>query len=189
MYGDYDKIDDNDYIRNKFVKGPRNIVSRYIDFHMMINGFVPKLMLMRKSCDVTDAVKTFRKSINTGRDGALIPIKIYKINQASFGVLTECFDDVCDVTRFPYCTGIRASCSLMAPEVAQLMNFFVRYSVHFGYLTSEWQISDRACTLPVLQLRVVLPLLRLQLLRHGSHEFAVVAAVRVDALQYVHQLR
>ena len=102
MYGDYDKIDDNDYIRNKFVKGPRNIVSRYIDFHMMINGFVPKLMLMRKSCDVTDAVKTFRKSINTGRDGALIPIKIHKINPASFGVFTECFDDVCDVTRFSH---------------------------------------------------------------------------------------
>ena len=36
---------------------------------------------------------------------------------------------------------------------------------------------------PVLQLRVVLPLLRLQLLRHGSHELGVVAAVRVDPLQ------
>ena len=57
---------------------------------------------MRKSCDVTDVVKTFRKSTNAGRDGALIPIKIYKINRASFGVFTECFDDVCDVTRFPH---------------------------------------------------------------------------------------
>ena len=57
---------------------------------------------MRKSCDVTDVAKTFRKSTNTGRDGALIPIKIHKINRASFGVFTECFDDVCDVTRFPH---------------------------------------------------------------------------------------
>ena len=57
---------------------------------------------MRKSCDVTDAVKTFRKSIITGWDGALIPIKIHKINPASFGVFTECFDDVCDVTRLPH---------------------------------------------------------------------------------------
>ena len=53
--------------------------------------------------DVTDIAKTFRKSTNTGRDGALIPIKIHKINRASFGVFTECFDDVCDVTRFPHC--------------------------------------------------------------------------------------
>ena len=57
---------------------------------------------MRKSCDVTDVVKTFRKSTNTGRDGALIPIKIHKIDPASFGVFTECFDDVCDVTRLSH---------------------------------------------------------------------------------------
>ena len=46
-----------------------------------------------------------KHSVNplTGRDGALIPIKIHKIDPASFGVFTECFDDVCDVTRFPHC--------------------------------------------------------------------------------------
>ena len=56
---------------------------------------------MKKSCDVTDVVKTFRKSTYTGWDGALIPIEIHKINLAGFGVFTECFDNVCDVTRFP----------------------------------------------------------------------------------------
>ena len=52
---------------------------------------------VKKSCDVTDVDKAFRKSTNTGHDGALMPIKILAINRASFGVFTEFFDDVFDV--------------------------------------------------------------------------------------------
>ena len=45
-------------------------------------------ILMRKSCDVTDVVRTFRKSTNAGRDDALILIKTQKISLAGLGLFT-----------------------------------------------------------------------------------------------------
>ena len=57
---------------------------------------------MRKSCDVTDVVKTFRKHTEACR----IDLMNFDWNQsaipASINGFTECFDGVCDVTRLPH---------------------------------------------------------------------------------------
>ena len=100
---------------------------------------------MRKSCDVTDAVKTFRKSINTGRgrDGPLIPIKIHKINPASFGVFTECFDGVCDVTRLSHLQ------ELLAKPLLQLI-LSVCISHHHGEDGEELLLGDAVVAVEVV---------------------------------------
>ena len=40
MYGQRDEISDNNYINTRLVNGPKDIVSRYIYYYTMINGFV-----------------------------------------------------------------------------------------------------------------------------------------------------
>ena len=59
-------------------------------------------LTMRQSCDVTDAVKTFRKHT----EACPIDLMNFDWNQSAIPVgisgFTECFDDVCDVTRFPH---------------------------------------------------------------------------------------
>ena len=61
------------------------------------------VQVMRKSCDVTDVIKTFRKHT----EACPIDLMNFDWNQsaipAGISGFTECFDDVCDVTRFPHC--------------------------------------------------------------------------------------
>ena len=40
--------------------------------------------------------------MNAGQHDSLIPIKIQEINLPTFNKFTQCFDDECDVTRFPH---------------------------------------------------------------------------------------
>ena len=58
---------------------------------------------MRKSCDVTDVVKTFRKHT----EACPIDLINFDWNQsaipAGISGFTECSDNVCDVTRFSHC--------------------------------------------------------------------------------------
>ena len=57
---------------------------------------------MRKSCDVTDVVKTFRKHT----EACPIDFMNFDWNQsaipAGINGFTECFDGVCDVTRLSH---------------------------------------------------------------------------------------
>ena len=57
---------------------------------------------MRKSCGVTDVVKTFRKHTKA----CLIDLINFDWNQSAIPAgssgFTECFDNACDVTRFSH---------------------------------------------------------------------------------------
>ena len=83
----------------------RALVDASFDIYFQSHGllvFTALFISMRKSCDVTDVVKTFRKHA----EACPIDLMNFDWNQsaipAGISVFTECFGDVCDVTRFPH---------------------------------------------------------------------------------------
>ena len=83
----------------------RVLVDASFDIYYQSHGllvFTALFISMRKSCDVTDVVKTFRKHTKA----CPIDLMNFDWNQnaipAGISGFAECFDDLCDVTRFPH---------------------------------------------------------------------------------------